>query len=509
MLLHLLLLLCLTSSLIVQASVHEYRNERFMSKGNAFVFHGGSEGIYSSSPSDNFTSDSDSVSFIRFEKIKFQRPEEVSNISSLLIHAVVFEVEDRENIGGSAYGGQRAVCCTSDLAKLGVCSHGDVIYRPSAKDSGWPQVFGVSLAENELSVTLPTRSIQVTKTGMYNLYFIHCDSDLKDLVVEGKTIWKNPTGYLPGRMAPLMYFYGFMSLAFVLLGIFWFSQCARFWREVLPLQNCLTLVITLGMCEMALWYFDYAEFNETGIRPTVITIWAVTFGSIKRTSARIIILMVSMGYGVVRPTLGGFTSKVIMLGVTFFIASEILELMENVGAVSDLSGKARLFFVLPVAILDAFFIIWIFKSLSATFKKLQTRRLLVKLDIYRKFTNALAVAILVSLGWICYELYFKSKDVYNEHWQNAWIIPAFWQLLSFSLLIVICSLWAPSQNSTRYAFSGSSGDTSAEFEKDDYTLTLIKPSPIPSHEVKNLSETRLLQADEGEPEKDLEEDKRE
>lgn len=32
------------------------------------------------------------------------------------------------------------------------------------------------------------------------------------------------------------------------------------------------------------------------------------------------------------------------------------------------------------------------------------RRLLVKLDVYRKFTNALAVAILVSVGWICYEV---------------------------------------------------------------------------------------------------------
>lgn len=64
-------------------------------------------------------------------------------------------------------------------------------------------------------------------------------------------------------------------------------------------------------------------------------------------------------------------------------------------------------------------------------------------------------------------------------------------------------------SSYRYAFSGSAGDTSAEFEKDDYTLTLIKPSPIPSHEVKNLSESRPLQADKEESDKDLEEDKRE
>lgn len=31
---------------------------------------------------------------------------------------------------------------------------------------------------------------------------------------------------------------------------------------------------------------------------------------------------------------------------------------------------------------------------------------MVKLDIYRKFTNALAVAVLVSVGWICYEVIF-------------------------------------------------------------------------------------------------------
>ncbi|KAL3824511.1 hypothetical protein ACJIZ3_020540 [Penstemon smallii] len=464
-----LLLLC------IEASVHEYAADKFVDKGNAFFVHGGSEGIYSSAPGLNESSPGDS--FIRFEKIIFRRPSELSNFSSGSVHAVVFEVEDRETIGGSAYGGQRAVCCTADLAKLGVCKEGEIIYRPSTNNPGWPHIFGASFEIDKYVTILQPRSIQITKTGMYNVYFIHCDPQLKEVVVEGKTVWKNPNGYLPGRMAPLMNFYGYMSLAFVVLGIFWFSQYARFWREVLPLQNCITLVITLGMLEMAFWYFDYAEFNETGVRPTGITVWAVTFGTVRRTVSWLIILIVSMGYGVVRPTLGGLTSKVLSLGGTFFVASEVLELIENVGAVSDLSGKARLFFVLPVAILDAFFIIWIFTSLSSTLNKLQARRMTVKLDVYRKFTNALAVAVIVSVGWILYELYFKSNDVYNEQWQNAWIIPAFWQVLSFSLLCVICALWAPSQNSMRYAYS--SEDAGEEFDKGE-TLTLIRPSSLSS-----------------------------
>ncbi|KVI03439.1 Transmembrane receptor, eukaryota [Cynara cardunculus var. scolymus] len=77
----------------------------------------------------------------------------------------------------------------------------------------------------------------------------------------------------------------------------------------------------------------------------------------------------------------------------------------------------------------------------------QAKRMMTKLDIYIKFTNALAVAVIVSVGWICYELYFKSIGIYNVPWKNAWIIPAFWKVLSFSLLCVICALWAPSQNS--------------------------------------------------------------
>ncbi|PWA96667.1 lung seven transmembrane receptor family protein [Artemisia annua] len=504
-----ILFLLILRFLYIEASVHEYAEQRFAKKGNAYVMHGGSEGIYYSRSNNNLNESSSSSAngdaYIRFERIVFQRPQEVSNFSTGLIYAVLFEVDDRETIGGSAYGGQRAICCTADLAKLGACKEGEIIHRQSIKNPGWPEVIGISFDVNEETSTLQPRSIQITRTGMYNLYFMHCEPRLSDVVIDGKTVWKNPNGYLPGRMAPLSNFYGFMSLAFLILGIFWFSQYARFWKEVLHLQNCITLVITLGMFEMALWYFDYKEFNKSGVRPTGITVWAVTFGTVKRTVSRLIILTVSMGYGVVRPTLGGLTSKVIMLGATFFIASEVLELAEHVGAISDLSGNAMLFLSLPVAILDAFFIVWIFTSLSATLNKLQAKRMMAKLDVYRKFTNALAVAVIVSVGWICHELYFKSTDIYNEQWQSAWIIPAFWHVLSFSLLCVISALWAPSQNSMRYAYSD---DGSEEFDEDEL-LMFMKPSLLPKKDVGSPTEVRSAHSDDGAFGGDMEEDKTE
>ena len=291
--------------------------------------------------------------------------------STGLIQAVIFEAADRNNIGGSAYGGQRSICCTPDLAKLEGCKQDEVIRIPSATDINWPTVLNVQFSGNYLSISMDNAEVTITKTGMYNLFFIACDPKLKGTVMSGKTVWKNPDGYLPGRMAPLMRFYVYMTIAYLLLSAIWFSQYLRFWKDILLLQHCISIVIGLGLFEMVLWYFDHANFNNTGMRPVIITTWVVTVGAIRKTLSRLLILCVSMGYGVVRPTLGGLTSKVILLGATYFLASELLDITEYVGTINDISGRARLFLVLPDAFLDAFLILWIFKSLSKTLEQLQ------------------------------------------------------------------------------------------------------------------------------------------
>ncbi|KAG1334672.1 transmembrane protein 87B [Cocos nucifera] len=413
----------------VEGSIHTYDHERFKEVGNAFLLSGGSEGIVASDPAAAKSSPGidDGRSYIRFQNITFWRTEYAAEQHSSMEHStgliqvIIFEASDRDNIGGSAYGGQRSICCTPDLAKLEGCKQGEVIKRPSSVDLNWPVVISIHFSANYLSTVLKAKDINITKTGMYNLFFISCDPKLRGLSVSGKTIWKNPGGYLPGRMAPSMRFYIFMSMAYLLLSIIWFAQYVRFWKDILPLQNCITLVIALGLFEMTLWYFEYLNFNNTGMRPVGITTWVVTVGAVRKTVSRLLILSVSMGYGVVRPTLGGLTSKVLLLGITYFLASELLDIAENVGTINDISGKARLFLVLPNAFLDAFIILWIFTSLSRTLEKLQARRSSVKLDIYRKFTNALAIAVIASVAWIGYEVEKPLLVSFNMVFGFVWV----------------------------------------------------------------------------------------
>ncbi|EPS69369.1 hypothetical protein M569_05397 [Genlisea aurea] len=141
-------------------------------------------------------------------------------------------------------------------------------------------------------------------------------------------------------MAPLMTLYGFMSLG-------------------------------LEMCEMALWYSEYANFNSTGKRPARITLWAVSFTAAKKAVSRILLLIVSMGHGVVRESVS-MSVRVAVVG----------------GAVCGVAGCGSgllLFHTLdPLS--------W----LSKTLEKLQMKRSMGKLELYRKLTNGVAVSAVAS-----------------------------------------------------------------------------------------------------------------
>ncbi|PRQ54475.1 putative Lung seven transmembrane receptor [Rosa chinensis] len=88
---------------------------------------------------------------------------------------------------------------------------------------------------------------------------------------------------------------------------------------------------------------------------------------------------------------------------------------------------------------------------------------MAKLELYRKFTNSLAVSVLLSVAWIGFELYFNATDPLSEFWQIAWVIPAFWTACLRSLGSDMCPL-----GSIKYAYSEETGD---DFDEEGVSLT--------------------------------------
>ena len=70
--------------------------------------------------------------------------------------------------------------------------------------NNWPRVIDIHFERNSTVATTATavddlRAVTVESTGMYYLWFVTCEDALSAATVHGQTVWKNPTGYLPGE----------------------------------------------------------------------------------------------------------------------------------------------------------------------------------------------------------------------------------------------------------------------------------------------------------------------
>ncbi|XP_070613786.1 transmembrane protein 87A isoform X2 [Erythrolamprus reginae] len=277
-----------------------------------------------------------------------------------------------------------------------------------------------------------------------------------------------PYEYLSLADYPLMTFFMVMCIVYVLFGVLWFAWSACYWRDLLRIQFWIGTVILLGMLEKAVFYAEFQNIRYTGKSVREALILAELLSALKRSLARILVIIVSLGYGIVKPRLGLTLHKVIAAGALYLLFSGMEGVLRVTGAQSDLASLA----FIPLAFLDTALCWWIFISLTQTMKLLKLRRNVVKLSLYRHFTNTLILAIAASIVFIIWTtLKFRLMDCKSD-WQELWVDDAIWRLLFSMILFVIMILWRPSANNQRFAFS----PLSEEDEDDEQKEPMLKES---------------------------------
>ncbi|NWX38210.1 TM87A protein, partial [Notiomystis cincta] len=144
-------------------------------------------------------------------------------------------------------------------------------------------------------------------------------------------------------------------------------------------------------------------------------------------------------------------------------------------AQNDLASLA----FIPLAFLDTALCWWISFTvlldggvLTQTMKLLKLRRNVVKLSLYRHFTNTLILAVAASIVFIIWTtMKFRLVDCQSD-WQELWVDDAIWRLLFSMILFVIMILWRPSANNQRFAFS----PLSEEDDDDEQKEPMLKES---------------------------------
>uniref|UniRef100_A0A4W5MQT0 Zgc:162698 n=1 Tax=Hucho hucho TaxID=62062 RepID=A0A4W5MQT0_9TELE len=215
---------------------------------------------------------------------------------------------------------------------------------------------------------------------------------------------KGPYDYISASEWPLMIFYMVMCVIYVLLGLLWLGLSDCYWRELLWIQ----------------FWIGGVHYDGLSVQGAVV--FAEVLSAVKRTLARVLVIIASLGYGIVKPRLGALLHRVVGVGLLFLIFSVVEGILRvNSGAV--VSG------VCPGVMLESLTANHIFISLAQTMKLLRLWRNMVKLSLHRHFTNTLISAVI-------------GEEL--SDWRELWIDDAFWRFL------FIVFLWRPSANNQRY-----------------------------------------------------------
>ncbi|XP_067380208.1 transmembrane protein 87A isoform X1 [Channa argus] len=263
-------------------------------------------------------------------------------------------------------------------------------------------------------------------------------------------VMKGSHGYISVTEWPLMIFYMVMCIVYILYALLWFVWSACYWKDLLRIQFWIAGVIFLGMVEKAVFCAEYENTNTVGSASQGLLIFAELVSGLKRTLARLLVIIVSLGYGIVKPRLGTVMHRVVGLGILYFAFASIEGVLRITGGQDN--GLSFIAAVI-MAVLESCVIWFIFVSLAQTIKTLKLRRNPVKLSLYRHFTNTLIFAVIASIifmGWTAKRFILANC---KSDWIELWVEDAFWRFLFSVILLVIMFLWRPSINNQRYAFT--------------------------------------------------------
>ena len=226
-------------------------------------------------------------------------------------------------------------------------------------------------------------------------------------------------------------------------------------------------MLAVGLIETGLVLAHYLDTNDSIEPSTAITVLGLIFGVTKRSLSRVLVLMVSQGYGVVRSSLGDDMRRILYLGGGYGILSLVYSLAQSVPSNSHIVGDPEYVDLISViifmlSVVDLIFYIWILHSLSVIIVSLRGRGQIAKVTLFERFRIVLYSSAFLS---ICWELYAAWALIGGRfEWEMKWSIDALWELSYFAVFTAIALLWAPSRSSDQFGYIAL-----AQLDKDEET----------------------------------------
>lgn len=350
-------------------------------------------------------------------------------------------------------------CCTDELVIAGYCSEKNKIILPSNLPEAFVHSFQVKPDVKTSLDSMDLVHYEISKTGVVILLMAECNPNLPAIKITGSIESKDPYGFLPADLYVNLPFFGALSICYTIIGVAWLILCGMYYSQLMNLQTWISAVLALGMIEATIMYSHYLHWNDLGTANKGLLMFGLFFGVSKRAVCRVLVTLVALGYGVVRPTIGEDMNRVVYLGLIYVVLSLIYTITIHSPSSSKVAGDPEYdllsLVVFALASIDTLFYIWIITSINNLLTTLAGRRQAIKYILYKNFRNVLFISVFFTCVWFLYGSSINMNESYgnDNSWQYKWTIDALWEVTYFGLFVTIAVMWAPTQNSQRYAHS--------------------------------------------------------
>ncbi len=366
---------------------------------------------------------------------------------------------------------QRKYLCDDSAAAANLCSKDNVgtfIVKSDVNSTSYANVI-----TKKIVLRLPqTLSYPIEKTGYYcvSLY-----SDNENY--EGHVTFQNAYGYLPAPVIPKLPFFGAMAIAYIIFLAIWMYAYMKNRQDILPVQNYITAVAALLIVEMtAIWAY-YLVANLAGDKwfVKVFLVSLSVLNALRNAFSFFLVLIVCLGYGVVRTSLGKTMLKCKILAGVHFLGAVAFSVASYI-TIPDELDILLMFLVLPLCITTMVFYIWTMTALSHTIQQLVIKKQEVKAKMYKNLTKVLMFSLIVLFVFFFVDSIIVTRmsdtEYIESQWKSRWFLLDGWlNIIYFLDFCAIGWIWRPTRDNRRFAMSNqlaqSEEDYVADFDMDD------------------------------------------
>ncbi|KAH6890328.1 lung seven transmembrane receptor-domain-containing protein [Thelonectria olida] len=384
---------------------------------------------------------------------------------------IIFEWKDRGLVGvpNKETGESQLAICTDNFVKSGNCNKTDIgkfVLHPGATTKSKNLIASKAIDLHNTG----SLNYAIKKTGYYCVITDSASEDDYTAVVE----FRNAYGELQATQIPKLPFYGGITMLYALVAVYWGFLYYQHRHDILAVQNYITAILVFLVIEMLLtWgFYEYQNRHGSNVGSKVFLTVVGILNAARNSFSFFLLLIVCMGYGVVKHTLGRTMIYVRWLAAAHFVFGLIYS-VTSLTITPETAGPFVLLIVLPLAGTLTAFYVWTLNSLNLTLKDLRERRQHVKEAMYKKLWWAILISILVIFAFFFFNSFtfasVNDPDFVPFHWKTRWFILDGWlNLVYFADVAWIAYLWRPTANNRRFAMSDEvAQDDDGNFEFGD------------------------------------------